>query len=175
MNRAEHKLWACVAFTIVFLAFFFFGSASIRLAVLNASFLGYIITAAASHGPDLDLDFGIKYHRSPITHSPIIPAVVFVFYFISSFSFPVLFLVSSFFIGYGSHLFLDLIPPTGSAFGERVSKWFKQKLEGGAPGDIRGIPEKHERNWLKISGIIITIFFILTILRAIAFLPALPF
>ena len=171
MNRFEHKFWACIAFTIVFLVYFFYGSASIRLAVLNASILGYIITVAASHFPDLDLDFGIKYHRSPFTHSPIIPAAILIFYFISSFSFSVLFLVASFFIGYSSHLFLDLIPPTGSAFGSRVSKWFEQRMKGGAPGDLRGIPEKYERNWLKISGIIIAIFFVLTILRAMAFLP----
>jgi hypothetical protein len=47
-------------------------------------------------------------------------------------------------------------------------------MKGGAPGDIRGIPEKHERNWLKISGIIIVIFFVLTLLLAHQFLPTLP-
>ncbi|MFX1521224.1 MAG: hypothetical protein ACFFCD_15025 [Promethearchaeota archaeon] len=174
INKAEHKFWAALAFTIVFLVYFFFGSPTIRIAVINASFLGYLIVIAASHFPDLDLDFGIKYHRSPITHSPIIPVAVMIFYFLSSFSFSVLFLVASFFIGYSSHLFLDLIPPTGSAFGSRVSKWFEQRLKGGAPGDLRGIPEKYERNWLLVSGIIVAIFFVLTILLAHQFMPTLP-
>jgi len=174
MNRFEHKFWACIAFTIVFLVYFFFGTGAIRLAAINASVLGYLVVIAASHAPDVDLDFGIKYHRSPITHSPLIPAVLFVFYFLTSFEFGVLFLLAAFFIGYSSHLFLDLIPPTGSAFGSRVSKWFEQRLKGGAPGDLRGIPEKYERNWLKVSGIIVAIFFVLTILLAHQFLPSMP-
>jgi hypothetical protein len=171
MNRAEHKLWASVCFTVMFLIYFFFSSGAIRLAALSASFLGYLVVIAASHLPDLDLDFGIEYHRSPITHSPLIPAALFGFQLITSTDFGILFLTAVFFLGYASHLFCDLFSPSRSVFGERVSNWFERKMKGTVPGDLRGVPEKYEGPWFKISGIIVTGFFVITILRAHQFLP----
>jgi len=106
-----------------------------------------------AHFPDFDLDFGTRFHRSPLTHSFIIPSLLFIAYFHGTRDTTVLRLLSMFFMGYASHLFLDIFPAKASILAR-----FLAPFKHYTPGDIRLIPEKWEKPWLIISGLITLAF-----------------
>lgn len=109
MNRREHlKVGLVTCFSVFFVILFFEFKRGISIpenswtaALLFGAFCGAL-------GPDFDLDLlGIKYHRSMLTHSALIPALVVYGYWFNYFG---LAASGMFVIGYASHLFADLFP-----------------------------------------------------------------
>lgn len=154
MHGMEHKIWASfVFFILVYLVEYYYQ-------IVNIPFwIAWLLVILGAYLPDIDLDFGTKYHRSFWTHGPIIPFFFALVYGITP-STIVLNLFGFFFMGYASHLLLDIFPSGASLF-KMVWTLFTTYQ---APGDIRSIPEWFERPWLAGSGLYVialsTIFFL---------------
>ena len=153
VHAMEHKIWAGVIFSVYYFLF------EKYLMIFRVPFWpALFITILGAHFPDFDLDFGRKYHRSPITHSVIIPALLFAYYMFHLPDDMTLSLMALFFLGYASHLFLDIFPANASIF-RRISLIFSNYV----PGDIRGVPKKFERPLLIISGWLCVLFAVICI------------
>lgn len=143
MHGAEHKIWASVMFLIIFYVVDF------HYHLVNIDFwLAWLLVIFGAYFPDIDLDFGTRFHRNLITHSHIVVMFIAAVYLTTPVS-QVLELLGFFFLGYASHLLLDIFPSNASLF-KRIWTIFASYQ---TPGDLRGIPEWLERPWLVICGI----------------------
>ncbi|MHA1238563.1 MAG: hypothetical protein ACTSSJ_04895 [Candidatus Odinarchaeia archaeon] len=164
VNRAEHLLWGSFIFAIYYLIFDFF----LKLLYIPL-WVGAIIGFTGAYFPDFDLELGVRFHRSPISHSAIIPVMFFATYLYftltATMEAVVLNLLAVFFLTYSTHLFADLLPSKRGFL-----KRFQTILSTSTPGDIRGVPEKLEKPWLIVSGAIclgLTIVFNLIVIGVI--------
>jgi len=157
MNRMQHKIFAIGLYLAIYFLWSYFGNSSDYPIIFWISMLFVII---GSEIPDFDLDFGAKYHRSPITHSAIIPIVMFTYYYVTAPPEWVFEFIGWFCIGYASHLFGDLIPSKKDI----VSAALTVLDPRGVPGDIRHIPERYEYIWLIASGTISSILAIISLM-----------
>jgi len=144
LHGAEHKIWASVMFLIIF----YFVDFHYHLTNINF-WLAWLLVIFGAYFPDIDLDFGTRFHRNLFTHSHIVVMFIAAVYFTTPVP-QVLELLGFFFLGYASHLLLDIFPSNASVF-KRVWTIFASYQ---TPGDLRGIPEWLERPWLVICGII---------------------
>lgn len=142
VQSVEHHIWAVIGFSFYYLVIEHF------LQLFQVLFWpALFVCVFGSIFPDLDLGFGAKYHRSPVTHSALVPTLFFIFYILivpdpTTYRF-----LAVFFLGYASHLFLDIFPSNASIF-KRAAGIFEEYT----PGDIRGVPEKYEKPLLIWSG-----------------------
>ena len=167
MNRFEHKLYATLIFILLY--WFFVNSYSeLRLAFWPSLFMVIL----GSHFPDFDLDFGIRFHRSPITHSPLIPGIIFIGYLFSSTPVWILEIMAWFIIGYSTHLFFDLAPSGWGLLGFVISAFNPAE----SPGDIRQIAESLEKPFLILGGIVCVLMAIIMLFlaRNLILFPFLP-
>ena len=151
MHGMEHKIWASVSFFILvyFVEYYYH--------IINLPFwVGWLLVILGAYMPDIDLDFGTKYHRSFWTHGPLIPLFFAIMYGLTP-SWLTLSLLGFFFMGYASHLLLDIFPSNSSLFKMVWSLFATYQT----PGDIRSIPEWFERPWLGGSGIYVIVLAIL--------------
>jgi len=161
VHAMEHKIWAVSVYTIYYILVYqvakYLPSNYAELANFLSLFQvgklyfwpALFMVIVGAHFPDFDLDFGTRYHRSPLTHSFIIPLALAIFYLLQRPSPDVMRLLAFFFLGYSSHLFLDIFPAKASILARAIAP-FKNYT----PGDIRGIPEKMEKPWLIGSGLL---------------------
>lgn len=122
-----------------------------RIAIIDF-WIAWLLVIFGSYFPDIDLDFGTKFHRSFITHSHFVP-LFFQFVYLIKPDVVTIELFGFFFMGYSSHLLLDILPSSKSFF-KQFWPWF---LYHHTPGDIRGIPEKYERPWLVLTGLYVAL------------------
>jgi len=161
VHAMEHKIWAVAAFTVYYVSSYilpdclpasyaWLGS-SLRFLQVGRMYFwpALFMVIVGAHFPDFDLDFGARFHRSPITHSFFIPLALFLFYLFQAPSPDILRLLAIFFLGYASHLLLDILPSGASLFGR-----FTSIFQSYTPGDVRGIPEGMEKGWLIGSGLL---------------------
>jgi hypothetical protein len=103
--------------------------------------------------PDFDILFGgIKNHRNPIWHSGLVHIGIGVSYMFTPDYPGFIFFLIFFCVGTSTHLFIDIIPgdcpkeytSVGGRWGYRLDQLMKGKVHG----NIKRIPEKHERKWL---------------------------
>ena len=128
------------------------------------AFIGILLGFAGSFFCDIDtLIFGIQAHRNPITHSYIVPFIIWWYAFLVG-SYEERFMIlfpAMFALGVASHLMLDRVPSTaGFVAGLKATFGFKE-----APGDIRHIPEVWESAYLLISGLLLLTCFGLSVPR----------
>mgnify|MGYP005848399243 CR=1 FL=1 len=131
--------------------------------------IGYLLAFIGASLPDLDAWVSIKSHRDPITHSSLLPSLLFLYFFLM-FSFhsedaEFLFVFAGLILGYASHLLFDVFP-LGSSIKEVMKIMFSK--EKGAPGDIRHLPEKLERGYLTYCGFLLIAEIVLTILKILS-------
>lgn len=131
--------------------------------------IGYLLAFIGASLPDLDAWVSIKSHRDPITHSGLLPSLLFLYFFLM-FSFnsgdaEFLFVFAGLILGYASHLLFDVFP-LGSSIKEVMKIMFSK--EKGAPGDIRHLPEKFERGYLTYGGFVLIAEIVLLILRILS-------
>ena len=144
VHSMEHKIWAGTIFTLYYFLL------EHQLNIFQIPFWpAFFMAILGAHFPDFDLDFGVRYHRSPITHSALIPTIIFLYYLYFRPEDLVLILLSVFFLGYSSHLILDIFPSKASLL-KRISSIFKNYV----PGNVKGIPKRYEKKFLVVSGII---------------------
>ncbi len=148
VHAMEHKIWAGFIFSLYYMIF------ERYFAVLRVPFWpALLITILGAHFPDFDLDFGRRFHRSPITHSALIPAILFAYHILYILDKTSLVLMALFFLGYASHLLLDIFPANAS-----ILKRFTYIFRNYVPGDIRGIPKRYEKTFLVVSGVLCIVF-----------------
>lgn len=143
MHGAEHKIYASLAFFGIYYAIQF----HYKIATINF-WMAWLLVILGAYFPDIDLDFGSKFHRSFWTHGHFIPLFLQIVYLIRP-DVVIIELFGFFFMGYASHLLLDIFP-SHKALLKRFWSWFRYHQ---TPGDIRGIPERYERPWLITSGL----------------------
>lgn len=138
----------------------------------NTQWFGWNISAAVisvgmvifgAELPDFDTKIlGIEAHRNPLTHSWVIPTILWT---LGMVAFPfgdiTLIYIGMFCIGYASHLMLDTIPSTAGFF-EGIKEFFAFHH---APGDIRGVPENWEHVWLFSGAVGLFAEFATTVTR----------
>ncbi len=131
--------------------------------------IGYLLAFIGASLPDLDAWVSIKSHRDPITHSGLLPSLLFMYFFLM-FSYHAgdaefLFVFAGLILGYASHLLFDVFP-LGSSIKEVMKIMFSR--EKGAPGDIRHLPEKFERGYLTYGGFLLIAEIVLLILKILS-------
>ena len=164
MNRFEHKFYAVIIYLIVY-----FTVTSIFDQLVLVFWPGLFMVILGSHFPDFDLDFGTRFHRSPYTHSPLIPGIIFVGYLFSAAPAWVLEVMAWFIVGYATHLYFDTINSGSGLIGFIISA-FKPHS---SPGDIRSIDEPLEKPFLIVGGTL-CLLMALTMRRLVRVISALP-
>ena len=163
MNRFEHKFYATIIYLIVY-----YTATSIFDQLVLVFWPGLFMVVLGSHFPDFDLDFGSRFHRSPYTHSPLIPGIIFMGYLFSSSPAWVLEVMAWFIVGYSTHLYFDTIPSGKGLIGFIISAFQPQS----SPGDIRGIDEPLEKPFLIVGGtlcLLMALFMMLLVRGVISF------
>ena len=143
LHGAEHKIWASVMYLIIFYVMTFHYHVNIDF------WLAWLLVIFGAYFPDIDLDFGTRFHRSLLSHSHIVVMFIAAVYLTTPVP-QVLEILGFFFLGYASHLLLDIFPSNASLFKMIWTVFTSYQT----PGDLRGIPEWLERPWLVICGII---------------------
>jgi len=113
--------------------------------------------------PDEDMiDGSLRFHRSAITHSCIIPLLITISYLFSGF-FAVIYFVMYFPLGVSTHLFLDIITNSipseysstlTSRWKYRIKKLSRGEVSGKFKGPLAAIANKNKLAWLLINGLI---------------------
>lgn len=104
--------------------------------------------------PDIDMIAGLPFHRSIITHSPILMTPLFLYYLLIPAPRQIHILLGFTFIGYASHLLLDNIP----AKLDPLQVIFTTINPKEAPGTVNHIPSQYEELWLITSASLLTIY-----------------
>lgn len=130
---------------------------------ITIAMLSMLLVIAGAVTPDLDtMLFGINVHRNPLSHSWVIPIILWTFGMISyGVGNETFVYIGMYCIGYASHLILDTIPSTAGFF-EGIKEIFTFSH---APGDIRIIPERWEHAWLFFGGMGLFAGFLTSIAR----------
>ncbi|MHA1713497.1 MAG: hypothetical protein ACTSW4_05620 [Candidatus Ranarchaeia archaeon] len=167
MNRFEHKFYAALSYIVIF-----FFTTNIYEGLRIAFWPSLLMVILGGHFPDFDLDFGIKFHRSPITHSPLISWIIFIGYLFTPSPPWVVEIMAWVIVGYATHLFFDLAPSGWGLIGLLISAFNPAH----APGDIRHVSERLERPFLILGGINCTLIAIVLflVIRNVIVLPFLP-
>lgn len=149
MNRIEHQVFG----TFLFLSLYF-GIGNYYPFVKDVVFFvpSLIACLYGSILPDVDLVFGIQYHRSLITHSPILPSIVGLYYLILPYPATIRAIIACFLIGYASHLLLDNIPRKYAPI-EQLIVLFDFRS---TPGNLRGISSSKEGLFLIASSALVS-------------------
>lgn len=116
--------------------------------------LACVAALAGAILPDADAWVSMRSHRDPFTHSaaPVLLVAANAAWLAANGVFDAspapLLVFAGVLVGYGSHLVADVVP-SGSLLLDAA----RELVAGeGAPGDVRGIPERMERWWLLTGG-----------------------
>lgn len=154
-------LFTAIMITIAYANFLPEGR-SLSISMITISL--FIVTFSGSTFPDWDWDWGQENHRSPLTHSWIIPFTIWIWGLIAiPFDFRYINIITAMFcLSYATHLFADCVKSGTHGIIHILKNFFNFHY---SPGNIINVPPKKQHAWLFISASILCIAFGLTIPR----------